>query len=60
MKKRLLEKDVKRGSSFKKKRKCFNCEKKKYFVKKYRSFKTNHTKIDNPKKKRERRIYKKP
>jgi UTP-glucose-1-phosphate uridylyltransferase len=39
----------------KKKGKCYNCGKKRYFAKKYRSFKANHAKIDNSKKERERK-----
>jgi hypothetical protein len=48
------------GLSLKKKGKCYNCGKKKYFARECKSFKANHAKTDNFKKKRERKTQKEP
>jgi hypothetical protein len=60
MKKRFLKKNVKRDLILKKKRKCFNCGKEKYFAKKYRLSKINYAKIDNSKKNENERFKKNP
>jgi hypothetical protein len=50
------KKRKKKGQFLKKKEKYYNYGKKRYFVREYKSFKINYAKIDNPKKKRERKI----
>jgi hypothetical protein len=51
-KKKIFKKKAQKGGLIlKKKGKCYNCGKKRHFVRKYKSSKTNHAKIDNPKKK---------
>jgi hypothetical protein len=55
--KKISKKKYKKETQLQKKKgKCYNCGKERHFARKYRLSKTNHAKIDNPKKKRKRKI----
>jgi hypothetical protein len=56
MEKKNSKKGAKTRPSFKKKKgKCYNCGKKRHFVRECRLSKANYAKINNPKEERERK-----